>query len=415
MNRKVKKIDKHLNRYVLIDAFIRLITIATRGMFVFAAAKYLEGSDFGYYIAIGASISLLQYFVAGDYSYITHRELFADRLRLEEILGAQVPLLSLLFLASIPLLIILLPLHIEMHLIILAAAILFFESATSELQRHLVAISKFTRANLLLFLKSAGWMMPTLCLFYLDNKYRSIDTLLIAWTVGLGVSLSLGLFGIPKNITLQWSKNKRLLFKYFAAVPNVLVGTIATRSLFSVDRIVVEKFVGLEMVGVYGLYVGISAAFVAILDAGVLTRSYPGLVTSAVKDPVHFNSISKRIRMQIIGVTIFAIAVYYMTIEIFLRFISKSGMTDYSNAGALLILAYGVYSLSFPLNCKLYALGHDKSISLINVVSLLPLSIAPLLGDVTIYNVVFMVIGCASSHYLLRYIFQLHLNRKSGN
>lgn len=400
---------------IFLDAIIRLITIATRGLFVFAAAKYLDGVDFGLYIAIGATISLLQYFVAGDYSYITHRDLFAGRARLEEILGAQVPLLAVLFLATIPVLIIVLPSHIEIHLIILAAVILLLESITSELQRHLVAVSKFTRANVLLFLKSAGWMIPALCLFYLSNNFQDVDVLLISWTIGLVVSFGVGIMGVPRNITLQWGANKRLLLKYLTVVPIVLVGTLATRALFSVDRIIVEKLIGLEAVGVYGLFVGVAAAFVAILDAGILARSYPSLVTNAINNQKQFNYLSRRTQVSIIVVTIFAIGVYYSTVEIFLHFISKPGLVEYSKAGALLILAYGVYSLSFSINCKLYAFGRDKTISIINVIALMPLAITPTLGNVTIYSVASVVISCATLHYLLRYIIQFHSSNENGN
>ncbi len=410
-----KKKPKKLISAIFLDATIRLITIAARGLFVFAAASYLDDVEFGLYIAIGATISLLQYFVAGDYSYITHRELFAGRARLEEILGAQVPLLAVLFLATIPALIILLPSHIEIHLIIIAAVILLLESITSELQRHLVAVSKFTRANVLLFLKSAGWMMPALCLLYLSKNFQNVDVLLISWTIGLVVSFGVGILGVPRNIPLQWNANKRLFLKYFTVVPIVLVGTLATRALFSVDRIIVEKLVGLEAVGVYGLFVGVAAAFVAILDAGILARSYPSLVKNAINNQKEFNYLSKRTQVSIIVVTIFAISVYYSTIEIFFRYISKPGLMEYSKAGALLILAYGVYSLSFSINCKLYASGRDKTISMINVIALIPLAITPAVGKVTIYSVASSVIGCATLHYLLRYIFQFRTSNKNGD
>lgn len=393
---------------ILLDTFIRLITITTRGIFVFAAAKYLDGVDFGLYIAIGATISLLQYFVAGDYSYIVHRELFSGKARLEEILGAQVPLLSALFLATIPVLIILLPTDIEIHLIILAAVILLIESITSELQRHLIAISKFTRANVVLFLKSSGWMIPVLCLFYSDNNFKNIDALFVSWTIGLAVSFVVGVLGVPTKITLQWSANKSLLLKYVTSVPIVLAGTIATRALFSLDRIIVERFLGLESVGVYGLYVGIAAAFVALLDAGVLSRSYPELVKNAVDNHKYFNIISKRIKIKITAVTIAFIVVYYLLIEIFLYLIGKPRVDEYSSLGVLLILAYGIYSLSFPLNCKLYALKSDKTISIINVAALLPLIAISLSGCVTMYNITIVLICCAALHYLFRQMCVTH-------
>lgn len=388
----------------LVDIAIRSSTIIARGAFVFISAKYLDDRDFGLYIAIVANISLMQYVVAGDYSYIAHREFFAGRINFEKILITQPVLLGFLFSLSCVILFYLLPKEIDSSLIIIILMILFFESVASELQRHLVAISKFTISNLVLFFKSAGWMLPLMGIFALQDDLRSIWAILVAWSVGLLLSVAIGLYEINFVGAIREKVNYLLLKKYIKTVPTILIGTLATRSMFSLDRVILEKTNGLEVVGAYGLYVGIASAFVAIIDAGVLMRAYPSLVKYGRLNHDDYNKLSKKIQLQVAIATLIGIALYELTVNSVLRIVSKQSYLEYSHIGALLILAYGIYSLSFPLNCRLYSCEADKSITLINVIALLPILFVLLLDGITMNDLACAIVMCALMHYVLRWL-----------
>jgi len=404
----INTLIKLLNVAAIFDVLIRLMTIILRGIFVFSAVKYLDATDFSLYVTLTAIISLLQYLVAGDYSYIAHREFLAKRFKFEEIIATQFHLLIILFLITCPILFFLIPSLLRVPIMPVVFLLLLLESVTSEIQRHLVVISKFTRANLVLFFKSAGWMTPIFFILYLNNDLRNINTLIIAWSIGLTISFFVGILGIFEKVKLKLALNKNLIKKYLKTVPLVLVGTLATRALFSLDRIILEKCSKLELVGVYGLYVGVAAAFVAILDAGVLSRSFPQLVTLSFDNPKKFKELSKKIQIQVVGITCLAVLVYELTINIFLHMISKSSYIEQSDVGLFLILAYAIYSLSFPLNCRLYALNKDKTISLVNAVSLFPLVIISISNSVSLNSVALAVTCCATLHYILRFLVAIY-------
>lgn len=386
----------------IFDSAIRIATIIVRGLFVFAAAKYLTAEDFGLYVAISAVIALMHYVVAGDFSYIAHREFFSKKIRFEEVVRTQSVQMMTLYIIAIPIAVILLPDRIDQNLLIIALIILAFEALSSEIQRHLVAISRFTRANLVLFTKSAGWMLPILLTLTNEGGRSNLESILYAWAIGSMLGIVLGIISLKDCIFLKSQINNNLIRLYLRKVVIILFGTLATRSMFSIDRIIVEKFIGLEQAGIYGLYVGIAAGFVAIVDSGILTRSYPELVAYATGNSEKFHDLSGRTQTNTMLLTAGAIVAYEFLVNGFLHYISKEGYIEYSNIGVLLILAYGVYSLSFPLNCWIYAKGKDEIVTIINVASLAPLILYFIADSITMSGVAMLVLGCAVSHYALR-------------
>lgn len=386
------------------DAVVRVLTVLSRGAFVFLLASYLDVRDFGLYIAITANISFLQYIVAGDYSYIAHREFFAGRINFEKLLRTQTILLGFLFVLSCILIIFLLPKGLSQILVMLIVLILLMESITSELQRHFAAISKFGQINLMLIFKSAGWMLPLMGFFYYKEDLRNINAVIVAWLVGLSVSMLVGLCGINYTGVMREKIDQILLRKYFKIVPIILIGTLATRALFSIDRIVFEKINGLEMSGIYGLFVGVAAAFVAVLDSGILNRAYPNLVSLSSSNLAEYKKLSNLVQRKILAFTFISIAIYKLTINIFLNLVEKQAYLEYSDVGILLILAYGIYSLSFPLHCRLYSLGVDKSITLINIAALSPILGLFAFDGITMTHMSLAIINCSILHYIIRWM-----------
>jgi O-antigen/teichoic acid export membrane protein len=395
----------NLNYPAIFDSNIRIVTIIVRGLFIFAAAKYLTNEDFGMYVVIGAVVALMQYLVAGDFSYIAHREFFSSRIRFDEMVRTQAVQMATSYIIAIPITLALLPNAVEQTASIMTLMILLFEAMSSEIQRHLVAISRFTRANIILFVKSAAWMVPIYLLLADESNRVNLDCILYAWVIGSMLSVLFGLISIKDYIFLKSRINKTLIQLYIKKVMIILAGTLAARSIFSLDRIIVEKFIGVEQAGVYGLYVGIALGFVAIVDSGNLTRSYPKLVANVSENSGKFRDVSMRTQTITLILTLLAIIAYYLLVNRFLLYISKESHIEYTKIGALLILAYGLYSLSFPLNCWIYAKERDKIITIINIISLMPLIICFILNSISMSGVAFLVLVCACLHYALRKLY----------
>jgi O-antigen/teichoic acid export membrane protein len=385
-----------------LDILIRFSTILIKGAFVFVLAKNLNAFDFGLYVAVTANIAIFQYLIAGDFSYIAHRELLANRIAVNQMLGSQLALFGALFIiASLPMMV-LLPKEMSGTSILLTFVLVLLEALTSELQRHLAVLARFTHANFLLFLKSAGWMI-VLIFFWIHHAVpQTFLVVIIAWAIGLSVTLLIGLLNLISYCSGPFEIDAKLIRNYCRLVPIILIGTLAARALFSIDRLIVEHFFGLEDVGIYGLFAGIATAFVAILDAGLLVRAYPDLVRYSMANDYNYWRLSRRVQIEVGLLTLVAVFGYQLLVPYALTLVGKSSYIQHSNLGLILIVAYGIYSMSFPLNCKLYANGKDRRITIINIFSLLPFLITPFFiyfGNVAVAVILCI---CALLHYFLR-------------
>jgi hypothetical protein len=171
------------------DMGLRLLITFVKGIFIFILAKNLPDIEFGMYVALTANVAIFQYFVAGDYSYIMHRHYFLNKFEFIDIVSTQKIIFILLFLISIPIYILLLPGSFDYFILFLSCAVLFLETITSEIQRHLVALSKFTSAILVMFLKSAAWMAPMIAVFFNDFAVLSFVEVISIWAIGAFLSL----------------------------------------------------------------------------------------------------------------------------------------------------------------------------------------------------------------------------------
>lgn len=381
---------------------LRLSITFVKGIFIFILAKNISNIEFGMYVVLTANIAIFQYFAAGDYSYVMHRHYFSGKFKFKNILSNQSIVLILLFIICIPIYIFILPSNFTYVALVLSCLLLILETVTSEIHRHLIALSKFTSAILVLFLKSVGWMLP-LMIIYLNTDINFIFIeILNVWIIGLLMSLIFGIWMLREHIKISSTFDKSILTLYIKSIGIVLIGTLLARSLFSVDRIIVEKFVGLSEVAIYGIFVGIAAAYVSIVDAGILARSYPELVKKSKQDSSSFHKLTISVFTKILFITVLTLIIYILTINHILIYIGYSEYKSMTNIGIYLILAYCIYSLSFPLNCKFYAMNSDFLITSFNFISLLPLSLIFFKEQIDLNFISILLMLCSLMHFSIR-------------
>lgn len=398
----IKHLKLHFLQSGLLDMSIRMCSIVAKAFTIFFVAKKLSANEFGVYVVMQASVSLYQYMVASDLSYVTHRQLIQKRIDLSSLIGTQAPLNFFTYLAACGLLFLSFPESIGVNLFFLTITILLFESISSELQRILAASCKFTSANLALFIKTAAWL-PMLITYWRFHEPTMIS-LAYFWLIGLVLSSAYGiliLWKIMPSKKLCWSH--RLFVDITKTIPIVLLGTMATRALFSIDRLIVESKDGLVIAGAYGFYVGVAAAFVAVLDSGILLRKHPEIVSAAdSKDFILVAKIIKSIIFKVGIATLAAVAGFYLVNNYVLSIIDKIEYGNYSQIGSVLIISYGVYSLSFGPQSFLYGLHKDISLSIINFISLIPLTLI-LFVKIDIWKVMpLIILSCTIIQFLLK-------------
>lgn len=360
----------------LLSVALRGMTLASKFMLIFLLARFLEPAELGIYGLLVATIGYALYLLGFDFYSFTTRELLkCDRSEWGGVLKGQVAVSAILYMIFLPLLSLiflkgLLPLSLAVWFFVL----LVLEHINQELGRLLIAISEQLLAAVVLFLRSGVWAVAVTLLMYVDPGTRNLDFVLGAWTLGGFAALLLGIHRIYQLKVGGWRKSvdwgwvgKGLKI----AIP-LLVATLAIRGVFTLDRYWFEAMVGLEVLGAYVLFMGISSALMSFLDAGVFAFSYPALITAHSRlDAAAFRLGLRKMFTQTLAVSAFFAVIALLLIGPLLQWLGKSLYIEYQDLFPWILLSTLLYAASMVPHYGLYAQGHDRSIIYSHIVGLL--------------------------------------------
>lgn len=364
-------------------SFIRLINVALRGttlaskfLLIFFLAKFLDPKGLGLYGLLTATIGYALYLLGFDFYTFTTREilkrerhewggLLKDQGALSLALYAIVlPLLSLVFVHGY------LPWSVAGWFFVL----LVLEHLTQEVSRLLITVSEQLLASAMLFLRSGIWAVIVTALMFFLPETRDLNMVLGAWTLGGITALSLGIYRLKQLNISGWDKHidwKWIRTGLKIAIP-LLVATLALRGLFTVDRYWFAELAGLEALGAYVLFMGISSALMSFLDAGVFAFIYPGLISAHHnKDAASFRLKLRAMFWQTLIFSGAFVAVALLIIDPLLVWLDKPLYLESEGLFPWILLVTFLYSLGMVPHYALYAQGIDRPIIHSHIASLL--------------------------------------------
>lgn len=365
---------KNLTR--LTNIALRGMTLASKFLLIFFLARFLEPAELGLYGLLTATIGYALYLLGFDFYTFTTREilkrersewggLIKDQGALSLLLYAIfLPLLSLIFIKG------LLPWHVAGWFF----ALLVLEHLTQELGRLLIAISEQLLASIVLFLRSGIWAVAVTALMFVEPASRSLYFVLGAWTVGGVAALLLGVFRLKQLGISGWHKKVdwRWIGKGLKVAIPFLIATLAIRGVFTLDRYWFEALVGLDVLGAYVLFMGISNALMSFLDAGVFAFIYPGLISAHHKqDAAAFRQGVRKLLIQTLVLTVIFAAISLVLIGPLLAWLDKPLYIAHKGLFQWILLATLLYVLGMVPHFALYAQGQDRPIIHSHIASLI--------------------------------------------
>lgn len=343
------------------------VTMVSRFLLIFFLAKFLQPAELGLYGLVVAAIGYSLYFLGFDFYIFVGREIIKrDVSEWGGIIKGQCAISSLLYLVFIPSALLLfflgiLPWKISLWFFLL----LVLEHINQELGRLLVVISQQFFASLLLFLRQGLWAVAITTLMCLSPDFRDLNYVFALWSVAGTLSALAGFYGLSSlgvagwRVKVDWS----WVFAGLKVCVPFLVATLAIRGVFTIDRYWVQELSGLEMVGVYVLFVGIASALLTFLDAGVFSFCYPDMIRA------HQNGNADLFRERYVSSMILSVAmtVLFVLVSLFMLFplLGWLGKTLYIENDWLypwVLAAMSVYTLSMVPHFGLYSQGLDRSI-----------------------------------------------------
>jgi O-antigen/teichoic acid export membrane protein len=242
-------------------------------------------------------------------------------------------------------------------------ALLVSEHINQELSRLLIAVSEQLTVSVMLFLRSGVWALIVTAWMYYQPADRTIFAVLSAWTLGGALALALGIYRLRTMGLGGWRKAvdwKWIIAGLKISIP-LVIATLALRGLSTLDRYWFESIAGLQYLGVYVLFAGVSGALLSFLDAGVFAFVYPGLIQSHQNnDTAAFRAGLRRLTLQTVGLSVGFSVCALILIQPILHWLGKPVYLEQSYLFPWVLTAVVLSALSMIPHYALYAQGIDR-------------------------------------------------------
>lgn len=371
---------ENVSRLKIINLGIRTLTLASRFLFIFFLAKFLTPQEVGLYGLVTASVAYSLYLVGLDFYTFTTREfaskdkkywggLLKDQALLSlGLYSIVLPTLSLIFVFGV------LPWNVAKWFFILVV----LEHICQELTRLFVATSEQVAASIVLFLRQGTWALAVVAIMFADEYSRQLNVVFAAWVISCLLALAFSIFKLRSMGLGAWDSkiDRQWIWKGIKIAVPFLIATLAIRGVFTIDRYWLAHLAGLDIVGAYVLFIGISGTLMAFLDAGVFSFSYPSMINAANRQDEQL--FSAKVREMIALTIIFCLVFLVISLLLLPYLLDWLGKEVYLNNYSIfywLLAATIINAFSMIPHYGVYARKHDRAIIRSHIIAL-PIFIA---------------------------------------
>lgn len=346
---------------------LRGATLATRFLFIFFLAKYLDPASVGYYGIFTVTVGYAMYFVGLDfYTYVSREIVKTPANQRGQLLKAQLALSGLLYLAFLPVGVwLLMQSGWPSYLLYWFVPILMLEHFNQEVSRLLIALSEQLTSSVILFIRQGSWAIAIIALMYLDSSTRNLNVVMALWAVAGIAAAGTGIWKLKQLKTEGWQLpiNWAWIKKGIAVSAAFLIATLALRGVQTFDRYWLEALGGIEMVGAYVLLIGIAGTMLTFMDAAVFAFAYPNLIRlHHENNPQETQKQVKVLLWQTIALSgVFAV-ISWIALPYLLAWIGNPLYQESAHWYPWLLAAMTLNALSMVPHYALYARGQDKPI-----------------------------------------------------
>tara|TARA_B100002019_G_scaffold126528_1_gene108983 strand:- start:9803 stop:11050 length:1248 start_codon:yes stop_codon:yes gene_type:complete len=247
------------------------------------------------------------------------------------------------------------------------SSIIILEHCTLEIHRYGIFKDEQISANIILLLKSFGWMFPYIYIYW-DVNEVSINSVLLSWLAGCIVCLIYCLY-IYLHVFLSAFKKKFnfLTFsdikRYGILIFPFLVLSLSIRTPIILDRYLLEIFGERIDLAIYGYYMSYGNGVQALFDAVIIAPLIPKLLKN-------FPESSLNTKKNTIYITLISAVVFWIACISFIYFLlpyiniytEKEIFTDHISIFILISFAQMIFSLSLIPQYYLYSINLDMSL-----------------------------------------------------
>lgn len=205
-------------------------------------------------------------------------------------------------------------------LALLVFGVVTFEHVNQDIFGLLLNLSRPFAANLMHFARAALWALVFMAGALIDSDLRDMEWLMAFWLAGNMICFT-GFLVLTRRWPWKGSKPEplknwvRTNFKTSRTL--YAIGWVQTAGTY-LDRFVISFFLGLELTGVYVLFLSVASALSNLVQTGVVQFARPKMVRAfKEKDPVYSTIYAQCMRNTVLtcfALGLPAIAVMYLLI-----------------------------------------------------------------------------------------------------
>ncbi len=260
--------------YNLSAVAIRAIGLVAKFLLVLCLVRYFQPSELGLYGIITAMVAYALFFLGMEFYNYTSRALVgASPITQAAIIRDQFVLYAIIFLFMSPLFY----LVFYHHILPYSVCFLFFilvitEHVSNELMRILIVLSRPYLANVVFFLRQGLWVVILLPLFYFSPTSRHFNVILLAWITGAVFSIFIAIIALRElpwrsilHEPIQWAR----IWQGLKVTRPFIITAFCALSMLYIERFFVNYYCGLDAVGIYTFYAGLSLTLHNLVNTGV--------------------------------------------------------------------------------------------------------------------------------------------------
>ena len=361
----------------LINAVLRVATLGSRFLLSLYIAKLLSIRDIGLFALLTGLVGLLPSLTGCGLDYFISRAIVGenssdaarisrDRLLFSALVsGAVAACIAVLARAG------LVALPVQPVLLI---GIVVLEVTGFSAQLLLLARRKSVFANVLLFLRSGGWVLPYIATSYAIPSVRTINALALFWIGGLVASnlLLLGRFrGKLPHLATGVGDTMPTLWLSLRRSSKIWLGDIGLAGSIYLDRFVISGLLNVESAGIYFFFSSIINAVYTICLASTTQVYAPDFRAAYVSGGLGGLRIAVRSRLQqTVGLTFVMLGLAMPATWVVARLIHKPQLLANVGLVPIIVAAYAVKLASELMSSVIAAAERDNQYAIFNVVGL---------------------------------------------
>lgn len=356
---------------------LRAITLASKFLLVLFMARYFAPRELGIYGVFSGAIAIVLVPLGLEFYAFSMRELVAatperraamirDQLAMHAIVYAVAVVLA----AGVLVFGLLSPVWA-----IWFAILAILEHLSHEATRVLIALSRAISANIVLFVRTAAWVYLVLALAFTDPGTRQVGTIFAAWSVGALASLGLCaiIFArLPWRAALKADIDWKWIRTGLRTVRPFFLTAISATGLIYVDRFFLTRSAGLDIVGIYTFFFGITSSVQNLVNSGVSMTRIPRIISAWEKEGPE--GLRREIRSMLrynLATTIILAGLAAALIGPALAIVDKPAYRDHLWIYFILLLAAVARCLAEVPLYTLYARRQDRALAFANVTAFL--------------------------------------------